>query len=194
MHRQPIDRAQVRRLLLHALEAERSTIGVYEAAMGVAVDEQVQREWSTQLEETRLHARILCDLLPALGLDPDATSPARDAVPRQGAALVAAIEMAAANGDHAATQLVAAECVALAEARDHLNWQLIGMLAESAPGGLAAEFAPAPDDAEPDSFGLADDSAPASWPQALGLATAPSCPDGRPGAAHRVTLARARPT
>lgn len=47
------------------------------------------------------------------------------------------MEMALDAGDPAAAELVATECVALAETKDHLNWELIGMLAKKAGGETA---------------------------------------------------------
>ena len=44
--------------------------------------------------------------------------------------LVAAIKLAMAKADPAAAELVAAECVVLAETKDHQNWELIGRVAE----------------------------------------------------------------
>jgi hypothetical protein len=44
--------------------------------------------------------------------------------------------MARENGDPAAAQLVAAECVVLAETKDHLNWSLIGHAAGNAKAEL----------------------------------------------------------
>ena len=40
-----------------------------------------------------------------------------------------AMEMALESGPPEAAEVVATECVVLAETKDHLNWELIGMLA-----------------------------------------------------------------
>jgi hypothetical protein len=45
--------------------------------------------------------------------------------------------MALAAGPPEAAQLVAGECVVLAETKDHLNWELIGTAAEQATGSMA---------------------------------------------------------
>ena len=42
--------------------------------------------------------------------------------------------MALKAGDPEAAQLVAAECVVEAETKDHLNWELLGQVAETAKG------------------------------------------------------------
>jgi hypothetical protein len=44
------------------------------------------------------------------------------------------MEMAKERGGAAAAQLVAGECVVLAETKDHQNWELIGHLAEHGQG------------------------------------------------------------
>jgi hypothetical protein len=44
------------------------------------------------------------------------------------------MEMALAAGVPEAAQLVAAECVVEAETKDHLNWELLGQVAETTKG------------------------------------------------------------
>jgi hypothetical protein len=65
-------------------------------------------------------------VLEAFGLDPDTETPGRSVVRHIGKALVRAMEMALKDGSEDAAELVAAECVTLAETKDHLNWELIG--------------------------------------------------------------------
>ena len=57
---------------------------------------------------------------------PAADTPGRRVVRHTGQALVKAIELARADGSPAQAQVLAAECVTLAETKDHLNWELIG--------------------------------------------------------------------
>ena len=47
-----------------------------------------------------------------------------------GAAMVQAMEMALQAGKPGAAQLVAAECIVLAETKDHLDWELISKCAD----------------------------------------------------------------
>ena len=61
-------------------------------------------------------------------------TPGRQVVGHIGKALVAAMEMALKAGDKAAAELVACECVVLAETKDHTNWELIGHVAEHGKG------------------------------------------------------------
>lgn len=126
--------AHVRELLLQALETERGGIQVYGAAIRAARNKDLKHEWEGYLEETRNHERILTRVFEAMGLDTEMSSPGREVVAHQGASLVAAIEMAMANAKPADAELVAAECVVLAETKDHMNWELIGLIAEKTSG------------------------------------------------------------
>lgn len=126
--------AHVRELLLQALETERGGIQVYGAAIRAARNKDLKHEWEGYLEETRNHERILTRVFEAMGLDTEMSSPGREVVAHQGASLVAAIEMAMANAKPADAELVAAECVVLAETKDHANWTLIGVIAEQHGG------------------------------------------------------------
>ena len=67
-------------------------------------------------------------------LDPNTETPGRQIVRHIGESLVKAMQMAKDNGDPAAAELVAAECVCLAETKDHLNWELIGEVAKKETG------------------------------------------------------------
>ena len=53
------------------------------------------------------------------------------------------MEMALEEGGPTAAQLVAAECVVEAETKDHQNWELIGKVAKTADGEMAAALAEA---------------------------------------------------
>ena len=44
------------------------------------------------------------------------------------------MQLAQSAGDPAAAQIVAAECVVLAETKDHQNWELIGQLMRKSTG------------------------------------------------------------
>ncbi len=54
-----------------------------------------------------------------------------------GSALVQAMEMALGAGRPDAAQLVACECVVLAETKDHMDWELIGQCAAELKGAEA---------------------------------------------------------
>ncbi|MCL1634773.1 DUF892 family protein [Luteimonas sp. SX5] len=128
------DTAQLRELLLQALETERGGIQVYENAIKSAVNDDLKKEWQEYLEETRTHEKVLLNVFSELGIDPEEQSPGRAVVAHQGQSLVAAIQMARKNADAAAAELVAGECVVLAETKDHMNWHLIGHVAQHGTG------------------------------------------------------------
>lgn len=128
------DTAQLRELLLQALETERGGIQIYENAIKSAVNEDLKQEWREYLEETRTHEKVLLNVFSELGIDPEEQSPGRAVVAHQGHALVSAIQMARKNADANAAELVAGECVVLAETKDHMNWHLIGHVARHGTG------------------------------------------------------------
>ena len=121
-----IARNQVNELLYQALETEMGGIKVYETAVRCAVHEDLKEEWAEYLEQTREHERVLRGVFDKLGLDPQARSPGRDVVRHIGESLVMAMTMALKSGPPEAAQIVAAECVVLAETKDHTTWELIG--------------------------------------------------------------------
>ena len=131
------DSKQLTELLLQALETERGGIQVYTAAIRAAQNEELKEEWQEYLEQTRTHEQILVRVFGELGMDTEQQSPGRSVVAQQGESLVAAIKLAIDTADPAAAELVAAECVVLAETKDHLNWELIGHVAKHAAGGEA---------------------------------------------------------
>lgn len=137
-----INTDQAHELLLQALETERGGIKVYTAAIQAARNENLKREWQEYLEETTRHEEILVRVFQQLGMDTEESSPGRQVVAHHGASLVQAIEMAMDSGDAAGAELAAAECVVLAETKDHQNWELIGKLVE-AGGELAKILEPA---------------------------------------------------
>lgn len=144
------DKAGVKELLLQALETERGGIKIYTAAIQAAVNDDLRKEWQEYLEETQHHEEVLTKVFADLGMDTEEMSPGREVCAHNGAALVAAIEMAQGNADAAAAELVACECVVLAETKDHSNWELIGKVAESADDKVAQVLKTAYDEVEED--------------------------------------------
>lgn len=134
MAKKAYDQAQLHELLYQALETEMGGIRIYETAITCAVNDDLRKEWTEYLEETRTHKKVLLNVFAELGLDPDAMTPGRKVVGHIGKSLVMAMEMAKAEGDAAGAQLVAGECVVLAETKDHMNWELIGHVAEKGKG------------------------------------------------------------
>jgi rubrerythrin len=123
--------AQVKELLLQALEHEKGGILVYRAALECVREEDLRTEWQGYLEETTRHVEVLERTCRALTLDPTEVTPGCEIVRHLGQALVEAIRMAKKAGDAMAAELVACDCVVLAETKDHANWQLIGECAKN---------------------------------------------------------------
>ena len=139
---------QLRELLLQALVHERGGTLVYSTALECVVNDDLRSEWEKYLEQTARHVDILTTACLAMGLDPDEMTPGCQIVHHNGKALVVAMKMALANGDRAAAQLVACDCVLLAETKDHANWELIGQCAKGMEGDAAAVLKDAYDEVE----------------------------------------------
>ena len=125
---------QVEELLYQALETEKGGIQVYETALKCAVNDELKQEWQEYLEQTRNHEQIVLEVMEKMGLDPETETPGREVVRHIGESLVEAMEMALEAGKPEAAQLVACECIVLAETKDHLNWELIHEVAEKSKG------------------------------------------------------------
>jgi hypothetical protein len=121
---------QVEELILQSLEHEMGGVNVYTAAVGCAVNPELKKEWQGYLEQTRTHVSSLEKVCEALGIDSTRATPGREVVRGLGLSLLDAMKKAKAAGDPAAAELVACECVVLAETKDHLDWELLGKCAE----------------------------------------------------------------
>ena len=135
-------------LLYQALETEKGGVQVYATALRCASNKELRQEWTEYLEQTKQHVQIVTEILTKLGLDPDTETPGRAVVRYIGTSLVKAMELALRSTDPQAAQIVAAECVTLAETKDHLNWELIGELAKNTNEEAAALLQPAHDQVE----------------------------------------------
>jgi len=139
---------QVAELVLQSLEHELGGVKVYATALSCAQNPDLRKEWQEYLEQTKEHVSALETVCKALGLDPKQETPGRQVVRHVGAALVQAMELAAKAGEPAAAELVACECVVLAETKDHADWQLLGKCAENLEGAQAAAIKQAYDSIE----------------------------------------------
>ncbi len=135
----PRQQAQLEELLYQALETEIGGVAIYENAIRCAQHPELKKEWEKYLEQTKNHERILRKVLHALNLDAEQETAGRRVVRHHGKSLVHAMAMAQKDGTPDAAQLVAAECVVMAETKDHQNWELIGEVVK----GLAAQGSPA---------------------------------------------------
>lgn len=134
-------------LLYQALETELGGVEIYTTALKCALDENLAAEWDEYLEQTEEHVEVLRDVLRDLELDPDKDTPGRAVVRHIGKSLCKAMHLALGADDPAAAELVAAECVTLAETKDHMNWGLLRRL--SSEGVIeSSALADAVDDVE----------------------------------------------
>lgn len=125
---------QLNELLLQSLDHEKGGVQVYETALKCVINPDLREEWEGYLEQTRKHVRVLTDVLTVLQIDPYQETPGRQVVRYLGASLVQAMQMALTSGTAEGAQLVACECVVLAETKDHLDWELIGKCADKLTG------------------------------------------------------------
>ena len=125
---------QVKELLYQMLETEMGGVEVYTNALQCVVNDDLKEEWEKYLAQTNRHVDVIRELFEKLGLDPEAQTPGRRVVHHLGESLVQAMEMAQQGGTPEAAELVACECVVLAETKDHQNWELLSKCAEKAKG------------------------------------------------------------
>ena len=126
----------VAEFVLQALEHETGGIKVYQTALKCVQNEDLKQEFEKYLEETGRHEQELLRLCDVMKIDSQAESPGREIVRDLGKSLVRAMEKALAAGDPAMAEIVACECVTLAETKDHLNWELLGHCARKLEGEM----------------------------------------------------------
>ena len=129
-----MENQKLKELILQSLEHERGGVKIYEAALKCAQNEDLKEEWERYHQETEHHVQILHDVCAQMQLDPQEQTPGRKIVHDMGMGYVSAMEAALGAGDPAAAEIVACECVTLAELTDHGNWELIGECAAKLTG------------------------------------------------------------
>ena len=132
-----MDTKQFNELILQSLEHELGGLLVYETALKCVVNDELREEWEKYLKETRSHVEALTTVCRRLEIDASEETPGRGVVRHLGESLVDAMEMALASGTPEAAELVACECVVIAETKDHLNWELIGKCSKKLRGDAA---------------------------------------------------------
>lgn len=105
----------VRDVLLEALETELGNAQVYSTAVQCAIDADLREDWEDHLERTQQHVSVLRAVLAGAQIEEDQDTPRRTAVKRLDRSLVRTMIKAKENADPAAAELVASECVVLAE-------------------------------------------------------------------------------
>jgi rubrerythrin len=143
-----MDSMQLNELLLQSLEHERGGVKIYRTALKCALRSDLKSEWTKYLEQTEQHVDTLTKVCASFSLDPGTQTPGTKIVKDVGASLVRAMEMALAAGNPKAAQIVACECVVLAETKDHADWELIGEVAKALKGEQAKALTAAYDKVE----------------------------------------------
>jgi hypothetical protein len=133
----PVNEEEVHDLLYQAYETELGGVEVYQAALDCARNDDLRGEWEHYLDQTRHHVELVEESLRAFGLDLERETPGRQVVRHTGEALVKTIALAQGGATPEQAQVVAAECVTLAETKDHLNWELIGEVVKRLTGEAA---------------------------------------------------------
>jgi rubrerythrin len=156
-------------LLYQALETEKGGVQIYSTALRCVINEDLKKEWNKYLEQTKTHVQVVTDILRELGLDPNAETPGRKVVRYIGTSLVKAIELALRCADPQAAQIVAAECVVLAETKDHLNWELFGELVKNTAAAILKPAHEQVEDEEDEHLYHTTGWTRELWIQALGM-------------------------
>jgi ferritin-like metal-binding protein YciE len=163
---------QIAELVLQSLEHELGGVKVYTTALTCVQNSGLKKEWEKYLAETRTHVTALETVCKAMDLDAKKETPGRAVVRHTGAGLVEAMKMAVDAGDPVSAELVACECVVLAETKDHLDWELLTKCAEhlTGPGADALKTAcEAIEDQEDEHLYHTKGWCRELWVQALGL-------------------------
>ncbi len=130
-----MEKKQLHDLIYQAIESERSCARVYEMALRCVQNERLKKEWQSYLGHTRQHAQVAIELCQTLGIDPDVETAGRTFSKHIGECLTKAMEAALDSRDRVAAEVVAAECIVMAETRNFHNWDLIGEAAGKARNG-----------------------------------------------------------
>lgn len=116
-------------LVYETLESEIGGLRVYRTALTCVRDAGLKSDWQAALGRADEHVRTLRELCPAWGLEPDCETPERMAVRLIGQCLIKAMHLSLGGGSSSTSQRVAAHCVASAESRGHLQWELLENMA-----------------------------------------------------------------
>jgi hypothetical protein len=119
------DRERVHDFVLEMLETELGGAELYRAALPSIREEGLRDEFEEYLSETEQHVEKVRELLAFFEIDSERETPGRQVVRELGRSLVEAVQSAREKGSPSSAEIVAAECVTLAETKDHLNWELL---------------------------------------------------------------------
>jgi rubrerythrin len=145
-----METTQLKELVLQSLAHERGGVKVYETALKCAVNADLKEKWNEFYAQTQRHVSILEQVCSSLEIDSEEPTPGAKIVEALGTTLVRAMQDALAGGKREAAELVACECVLLAETKDHLDWQLIEACGKAASGDISKALENAAEEVEPE--------------------------------------------
>jgi hypothetical protein len=140
---QNVSLEQLTELVYQALETEIGGVEIYRTALKCVQNGELRDEWQKYLEQTEMHVERVREICSVMGLDADQDTPGRQVVRHIGKSLVKAMQLALGGDSPDGAELVATECVTLAETKDHMNWELLGKCAEQMAGEAADAIAAA---------------------------------------------------
>lgn len=129
-----MEKEKLHEFLYELHETEKGGVLVYQAALKCVQNEDLKEEWEKYLEETKNHVEQTRKILESFDLDPEKDTPGRQVLRHLAQSLVKAMELAQKAGDPDAAEVVAAECVEIAESKDHHNWELVGVILKDLKG------------------------------------------------------------
>ena len=191
----PAPQLALEALLYQLLEVEMGGVQVYRTALQCVMQPDLREEWTKYLAETQRHVVIAHRLVVAAGLDPDAETPARLIARHMGDGLVQAMLEALATGTPDDAQLTACDCVIQAETKDHMNWELLALVAKKATGALGEDLRAACDEVEAQEdrhLYHTQGWARELWAEALGLPAVLPPPEERLQVESAIGAARAK--
>ena len=130
-----MEREKLNEFLYELHETELGGVQVYTTALQCVQNDELKEEWEKYLEETKNHVEQTREILESFQLDPDKQTPGRKVLQHLAQSLVQAMKLAKSGGDRDAAEVVAAECVEIAESKDHHNWELVGLILKELKGG-----------------------------------------------------------
>lgn len=187
-------RPQFEELLVQSLEHEKGGVKVYTAALACAQNGDLKEEWQKYLTQTKQHVQKLEAICKTLGIALENERPGQLVVRTVGEALVKAMVLAQSGGDPSAAEIVAAECVVLAETKDHLDWELIEKCVEELTAEEAKavrEIAETTEDEEDEHLYHSKGWCRELWLQALGFKAILPPPEERQHVKTAIGAARA---
>ncbi|MHB8634728.1 MAG: hypothetical protein ACYDBQ_12340 [Thermoplasmatota archaeon] len=129
-------------LLLQALACQRACAAICDAALSLAYEPEVRKEWRALGARARYHEGVLLELFSRVGLAAPAADPVL-ALAALGPSLLSFMAVARGPIVQKPAQLPAAICVSLAATVEELNWDLMSRILPMAPSAkrAALEFA-----------------------------------------------------